>query len=230
MKYFSQDTINILIENRLNDSKAFYDEHKKQLDALVREPMHNLIENVTPTLQAFDPEILCNPKRQISRIRRDTRFTNDKSLYRDSMWCFLGRDKRVYENFPSFFFEIRPEYVWWGCGMYFADSAMLESYRKMILSRDPVFLTAKDAYENQGTFIFDMDDVYKRTKFKDEPEDFRLWLDRKSVYLAHKEDDVESAFSENLSEQVSADLRLLAPFYKFLVTAWERKITPERVF
>lgn len=227
MEYLSQAALDLLVENRLNDSKQFYEEHKQEIERLVREPMFEIIEEVVPVLQKLDPEIILAPKRQISRIRRDTRFTNDKSLYRANVWCWLGRDKREYDNFPRFFFEVTPGYVWWGCGLYFADGAMFDSYREMILSRDPLFLAAKESLEGQKRFRLDTDDMFKRTKYPSEPQDIRVWLDRKSIYVSHTESDVSIAFGDKLVRALKRDFPKLKAYYRFLTAAYERRKTPE---
>lgn len=227
MEYLSQAALDLLVENRLNDSKPFYDEHKPQIEALVREPIFKIIEEVVPVLQKMDPEIILAPKRQISRIRRDTRFTNDKSLYRANVWCWLGRDKREWDNYPRFFFEVTPGYVWWGCGLYFAEPAMFDSYREMILSRDPVFMEAKESLEGQRRFKIETDDMFKRTKYPNEPQDIRVWLDRKSIYVSHTEEDVSIAFSDKLVKALKRDFPKLKAYYKFLTTAYDRRQTPE---
>lgn len=226
MEYFTQEALDLLIENRQRDSKPFYEEHKPDFERLVREPMFHIIEEVVPVLRKCDPEIILAPKRQISRIRRDNRFTHDKSLYRASVWCWLGRDKREFEGYPSFFFEICPDYTWWGCGMYFAEPAMLESYRKMILDRDPLFLKVKEWYDGQKRFDYGAPD-FKRTKYPNEPEDIRPWLDRKSIYLTHTEPDPAFAFGEKLIPTLKRDLPKLFDYYRFLGAAYDRRVTPE---
>lgn len=223
MKFFTKAAMDLLIENRLNDSKAFYDAHKTEMDTLVREPFYDLITAVAPSLQSCDPLIMDEPKRQLSRIRRDTRFTNDKTLYRAGAWCRWGRDKRHFDGVPEFYFELRAEYAWWGCGIYFAEPSYTDSYRKMILSRDPIFLAAKESIERQKTFILD-GDVFKRTKFPDEPPDIRAWLDRKSIYVSHTETDPSVTFDRDMSVELIKDFRKILPYYEFLITAYDRRM------
>lgn len=229
MEYITQAALDLLVENRLNDSKEFYDAHKPQFEELVREPVFRMIEEVVPVLQKVDPEIPVAPKRQISRIRRDTRFTNDKSLYRASVWCFMGRPKRDFPGYPAFFFEFRPEYAWWGCCTYFADPAFTASYQKMILDRDPLFMKAKESFEKQKRFELEAGGAFKRTKFPNEPEDIRAWLDRKSVYVAHTESDVTKAFGEGLIPTLKRDFPKLFDYYRFLTAAYDRRETPETI-
>ncbi len=222
---FTQETFDILVENRLNDSKMWYEEHKPDIRRLVLEPFFELIEKLGPTVLSIDPEIVVEPKvdRTLSRIYRDTRFRKDKSKYRDSMWLFFRRDKRIYPGYPNIFFEITPAYIWWGCGVNLYDSNIAESYRKLILDRSPVFLEAKAAYEAQDRFVLSEDSRLKRTKFPDEPEDIRRWLDLKGVYIAHTENDTAFAFDEKLVDTLKKDFLSTAPLYNFFRIACDLK-------
>lgn len=227
----TQKTIDLLVENRLNDSKAWYEEHKQEIRKYVLEPFFNLIESLAPDMLKIDPEIVTEPKvgKTLSRIHRDTRFSRDKSRYRDSIWLYFNRDKNLYPGYPGFFFELKPIYAWWGCGFYLAGSALAASCRKMILDRDPIFMEAKKAMDSQDTFVLHDDDRYRRTRFPNEPEEYRDWLDRRSIYLTHTEEDITNVFTADLADRLRADFRKLVPLYRFLSTAYDRAVTPERV-
>jgi len=227
----TQETVNILVENRLNDSKIWYDAHKPEIRKLVLEPFFELIEALAPDMLTIDPEIVTEPKvgRTLSRIHRDTRFTHDKSRYRDSIWLHFNRDKNLFPGYPGFFFELKPVFAWWGCGFYLADPALAASCRKMILERDPIFMEAKRAMDESAYFTLDNDDMFKRTRFPDEPEEFRYWLDRRSIYFAHTEENVEAVFTDKLADRLRADFLKLKPLYRFMSVAYDRAITPDRV-
>ncbi len=229
MEYFTKEALELLIENRQRDSKAFYEASKPAIERLVRQPMFKLIEEVVPVLQKCDSEIILAPKRQVSRIRRDTRFTKDKSLYRAGMWVWMGRDKRAWPGYPSFFFEICAEYAWWGCGVgFYEDEPLRESYRKMVLERDPLFMKVKEFCDGQKRFSIGEPD-FKRTKYPNEPKDIQPWLDRKSIYMTHTESDPAAAFGEKLIPTVKRDLKKLFDMYRLCVAAYERRVLPDTV-
>lgn len=227
----TQKTINILVENRLNDSKAWYEEHKSEIKKFVLDPFFSLIESLDPDMLSIDPLIVTEPKvdRTLSRIYRDTRFTRDKSRYRDSIWIHFNRDKNLFPGYPSFFFELKPVFAWWGCGFYMADPAVAESCRKMILNRDPIFMKAKTTMDQSSYFVLDEEERFRRTRFPDQPEEFRRWLDRKSIYFAHMEENVETVFTESLADILRADFMKLEPLYRFMCTACERAIASDHV-
>lgn len=220
----TQEAIDLLVINRINDSKSWYDEHKQEIRKVVIEPFFELIESLAPTMLSIDPEIVVEPRvdRTLSRIYRDTRFTKDKSRYRDSIWLYFNRQKKLFPGYPSFFFELKPFLAWWGCGTYRRDDDIAEACRKMILERDPLFLEVKLAYDSQSYFKLDEEDRYKRTRFPDEPEDIRVWLDRRTIYLTHTEEDVTKVFTDDLADRLRKDFLTLVPLYRFLSAAYDR--------
>ena len=150
---FSQRTLEFLVENRLQNSKAWFDEHKEEYRLLVLEPMIQLTAALGPTVLDIDPQLIVDPRqgRSISRVRRDNRFTRDKSLYREVMWCVFLRDKKLWEGPPAFYFEIRPDRFDFGCGYYQAGANTMAAIREMILRNDPVYLEARKAWKEAAS-------------------------------------------------------------------------------
>ena len=218
---FSKITMDFLFENRLQNSKAWFEEHREQYTQFVISPMLSLVEELTPTLLEIDDKLLCSPKvgGSLSRIWRDARFSKDKSLFRDTMWCMFVRQKNM--NLPEFFFVFSPESFFYGCGYYSAGAAAMASMRKMILANDKAFKTALSAYEKQTLFELD-GDMYKKSRHPDMPANLQSWLDRKTIAFIHKSYDFDLLYSNRLAATVAEGFKVLAPIYKFLITAEER--------
>lgn len=220
---FSENTLDFLFENRVRDSREWFKEHKGQYEQLVLEPMRRLVTELTPVMMEIDPLMICEPKvgRSISRIYRDTRFSRDKSVFRDVMWCLFIRDKKLYEGLPGFFFEISPVGFRYGCGYYKASAASMNAMRELITGGDREFKKAMAAYEKQKVFKL-IDERYKRSKYADRTESEREWLDQKSICLVAESGDLPLLFSQELSAKLAEDFRLLAPVYSFLMKAESR--------
>ena len=88
---FSAEGVDLLQLNRLQNSKEFYDAHKDEIKRLSIRPFHELIAEMTPEMVKIDPQFVTVPSRMVSRVRRDTRYTKDKTLYRANMWLFFRR-------------------------------------------------------------------------------------------------------------------------------------------
>jgi hypothetical protein len=83
---FSDKALRFLLENRMNNSKQWYDSHKDEYKKYVYNPFVELVNELAPAVLQIDSQIITVPSKIISRVRRDTRFTKDKTLYRDNVW------------------------------------------------------------------------------------------------------------------------------------------------
>lgn len=220
---FSQKTIDFLIENRLQNSKEWFEERREQYNEFVISPLVSLTEKLTPVLLDIDDQLICSPKvgGSVSRIWRDARFSKDKSLFRDTMWCMFIRQKNV--GLPEFFFVISPDSFLYGGGYYSAGAASMDSVRKLILSNDKDFKNALSVYENQDVFQL-VGDIYKRSRHPDSPEKLKNWLDRKTICFLRESNDFDLLYSDKLSSIVADGYKTLAPIYNFLIKAEARKI------
>lgn len=212
---FTPQAIDFLIENRMRDSKEWYSEHKADYKRLVAEPFAEFIEKIAPIMAEVDGEIVCNPKK-ISRVYRDTRFTKDKSLFREHIWCMLRRQAE--HEIPAFYFEISPFGFEYGCGYYQISPTALEIFRNTVLTDHKLYKKAAKAIKSQDIFTLE-GDMYKRNHFPDAPKSKLPWLNRKNIFAMCRESDAEIMFGDNLAEYVGERLLLLKPFYELLLYA-----------
>ena len=217
---FSNDSINFLFENRVMDSRVWFAEHREDYDRLALEPLRELVTALTPTMLSIDPLFICEPKvdRSISRIYRDTRFSHDKSIFRDIMWCVFIRDKKLYNGLPGFWFEFSPKGFRYGCGYYQASSEVMEVMRNMILADDKTYKAALKAYKKQAVFQL-ADTKFKRSRYPGQPEEKREWLDQRSLDFLAESDDFDLLFSDAFAEKLASDFKLLIPMYDFMTAA-----------
>ncbi|MDF2986473.1 MAG: hypothetical protein K0R50_1983 [Eubacterium sp.] len=212
---FTVDAPRFLFENRMNNSKEWYDSHKADYKKYVYNPFVDLINELGPTMLSIDSQLITVPSKLISRVRRDTRFTKDKTLYRDNVWLVFLRDKTQMSTAPCFWFGINQKGSSYGIGYYGAEPASMTHMRDMVINRHPAFVLAQKYYEGQKTFALG-GEMYKRTKFPDQPENLRTWLDRKNIYFETEQNNFELAFSKELPEVLKKGFKELKPIYDFL--------------
>lgn len=231
---FSADTLHFLFENRMHDSRAWFEEHRKTYNTLVLSPLRELTAALAPAMLQIDPQI--NTGRCISRIYRDTRFSRDKTLFRDKMWMVFTRGRRsAGEELPGFYFEVNQEGYLYGCGYYMAGRETMDELRRMILADDPAFRAARRALHKQNLFALG-GECYRRSKFPGQSAPLRDWLDRKTLEFTHVSHDFATLFSPRLASELAAGFETLRLVYAFLCKADERRLrraalaadTPER--
>lgn len=212
---FTAEALKFLFENRMNNSKEWYDSHKDIYKEYVYNPFVELITELAPAIVKIDSQFITVPSKIISRIRRDTRFTKDKTMYRDNVWLVFLRDKALMASTPCFWFEIGQKGSSYGVGYYGAQTGTMSKMREMIINMHPSFVKALKCYQSQTEFIIG-GEMYKRSKFPEQPENLKTWLDRKNIYFEAVQNNFELAFSKELPEVLKKGFIKLTPIYEFL--------------
>lgn len=219
---FSKRSLDFLFENKLHDSKEWYEEHKDIYREYVTKPFTALAAELEPFFTETDSELICTPKR-ISRVRRDTRSTKDKSLFRDHIWITVSRPKERFEQIPGFYFCIEQTGFSLGCGYYQADTGSMEAIRKLILESDSSFNEANKALKSAPEFALE-GEMYKRSRFSGESAEKQNWLNRKSLCVNLSSGDTDILFGNGLAEYLKGKFTKIVPFYRFLMKAEETAV------
>jgi uncharacterized protein (DUF2461 family) len=88
--------------------------------------------------------------RTISRIHRDTRFSKDKSPFRDCVWIVFKRSTKDWANWSAgYFLEINCTWYRYGMGFYDAAPQVMTELRRRIDEEPKAFLKAIAWYDKQ---------------------------------------------------------------------------------
>lgn len=216
------DALFLLSQNKFEDSKEFYEAHKAEIKALVFTPMAQLMEALADDFTRLDPQMLLLPSRMISRIRRDTRYTKDKHMYRDNVWMTFMRQKGDWPVLqPLMWFEIKPGEGVWTAGVCAWDQppAYMRFLRSRIAQGSEEFLAAADAAIAAGAAP--QTEPYKKDRAPDAPERLKPYLNAKNFCFVH----TSTALGLIENEGIIACLRALyagcQPMYRWLLAAME---------
>lgn len=223
---FSQKTLDFLFENRIHDSREWFQEHKDIYQKELILPFKQLVADLSPTVLEIDSEFVTEPRvgKTIARVWRDTRFSKDPALYRDNLWLTFRRGgKTDGAEYPGLYFGISPDGFSYGGGFYHASTKYMETMRELILEGDPKFQKASRAYRSQS--IFQMEgECYKKPHFSDQPKASQEWLERRGISFNAHSHDMELLFSAKLADKLMEDFKLLAPIYQFLLHTGQREL------
>lgn len=127
-------------EIAFQNHREFFEANRERYRTLVQQPMLALAERLLPTALSIDPRFQTRPSAIVSRIRRDTRYTKDKSPYRDHVWLgFKPAGMRTSECFVLYA-EFERERYGYGMGMYAPEPALMAELRARMLARPKHFL------------------------------------------------------------------------------------------
>ena len=219
---FTEKTIKFLFEIGYNNSREWYEEHKPDYKKDVLRPFQDLVADLGEKMKNIDPEFELRPAvdKTISRIYRDTRFSKDKTPYRNNVWISFKKAVPDWKETPVYFFEIFPEYYHFGMGFFNYPSNLKEKLRESILENPATFKKAVSFYGKKSTAAqFEIaGETFKRVKDKDVPEDLRKWYERKGFYLYCRRDLDDLVFGPGLVDFLYKNFLTIKPLYVYL---WE---------
>ena len=217
---FSQKTLEFLSENRRRNSREWFHAHNAEYRAYVIEPFCRLVSYLAPQALEVDSQIVALPRvdKTISRLWRDTRYSHDKSLYRENMWVIFRRFRMHEPGWPGLYFELSPDGFSYGCGFYKAVPGFMETVRQMILEREPLAEKALKTFAGQALFQLHGEKL-KRPRYGSEPPERQEWLNRRNLSITAESTDFSLLFSPNLAESIRQGYEMLAPVYDFLLEA-----------
>jgi len=211
----------LLSRNKFENSKEFYEAHKAQLKAQVFTPLMQIVEDLAEDFTKLDPRMNLLPGRIISRARRDTRFTKEKHLYRDTIWITFTRPKEEPMVWPCMWFEVKPEEGEWNAGVcvYAAEPAYMQFLRPRIEKDAEAFLSAANEAIKAGAEM--MPEAFKRDKYPDAPVRLKPYLNAKSFIFMHTSKDMALLAQPELIDELRGLYSAYGAMYQWLQAAAE---------
>lgn len=163
----------------------------------------------------FDVSPLVN--KTISRIYRDTRFSNDKSPYKTTHWLTFKRPCKTWKSHPAYFFELSPESYRFGMGFYSADRINMDRFREK-LDADPQSFIDVVGFFDKGFFALE-GESYKHPIKSGIPAVLQDWYHRKSFYLVSSYLVKDRIIPAIILDQLKTSFKMLAPLYQYLTKA-----------
>ena len=170
---FAQEALDFLSDIRFNNNQTFYEQNQARYEQYVKAPLRALCDEMTSVVQLIDPRLDTRPGRTMSRIRRDTRFSKDKSPFRDHVWLgwrYPGESRS--EGF-GMYWGFGPDWLSWGEGCYAADKPLMDALRLHIRRYPDEVREAIFDPRLRGRFALYGEDYRKIAVPDDVPEDLR---------------------------------------------------------
>ncbi len=129
---FPKEALRFLRALKRNNNRDWFLAHKDVYEASVKGPMLELATAVGGAVLNFAPEMLVDPRRNVYRIHRDIRFSQDKSPYKTHVAALFwprGLEKNVC---AALYFHLEPAEVLIAGGIYMPGSAQMRAIRSHI--------------------------------------------------------------------------------------------------
>ncbi len=214
---FSPRTFTFLRDLGRHNDKAWFESHRATYEEQVLQPLRDLVDALADFMLGIDLSFEVAPAvgKTISRIYRDTRFSKDKSPFRDSMWLTFKRSGPDWSRYvPGYFLEINPTWYRYGLGFYDAAPELMARWRRQIDEDPEAFLKAVAWFGGQDVFTLE-GERYKRSIGADKPEAIRTWYQYKSFYLSSNHAIDDTILSPKFAGQLRKHFGLAAPLYRY---------------
>ncbi|MEW6410837.1 MAG: DUF2461 domain-containing protein [Candidatus Zixiibacteriota bacterium] len=214
---FSKQTLEFLKNLAANNSKPWLERHRDDYETHLMQPLRALVVELGDLMVSIDPYIETTPavNKTISKIYRDTRFSRDKSLFKESVWVTFKRPGKDWKDAPAYFFELFSDWYRYGMGYYSASPATMSRFRNAINTRPKEFAKAIAFYDGQKTFTLE-GEQYQRLFDADRPDRINLWYQKRSLYLVCNRKVNKRLFSRRIADDLADGFVMLAPLYRFL--------------
>jgi uncharacterized protein (TIGR02453 family) len=225
VSFFSTATLAFLRDLKRHNNRTWFEAHRAEYEANVKQPMRELIEQMDVRLARFAPEIIGEPKRSMFRIYRDIRFSPDKSPYKTHASCWfyhrdgsraVGREAGGGAG-AGFYFQIAPGDSFVGGGMWMPPREALLPLREAI-AEDPKRF-ARIATDRRLARRFgglSEEAVLRRVPRGFAPDHpAARWLKFQSFVVGRPLADAQ-AVSPRLPALLEADFRLMLPLVRWI--------------
>lgn len=216
-KGFFNETLEFFVGIRFNNYKAFFEENREIYHRFVLQPLKDLASDLISVIEEIDPELDSRPMvtKTISRINRDTRFSKDKSPYRDHMW--IGYKKARESNGECFgiYFEIFADRFHYGAGFYTVNKPRMDRFRTRVKAQPQEFLRIISEPSLLSEYQLSGED-YKRNIAQGLDAAIQPWYQKKFFFLEHSEPISKKVMGPELVDQLENGFRLLKNLYDFI--------------
>ena len=214
---FSDETVQFLLDLKFhNNSEFFHQEHERYVET-VQTPFYEMIDALAPDMRRIDPMMEIRPYKCLSRIHRDTRFSRDKSPYRDHHWFLFRRAAEPREKSMFYFFEFGPDRLDWGMGIWGENRDLMDVFRKRIRANPEGIRSMITDMDLPGHMLYLGGSVFKRMEVPCEvPDTMKRWYKSREMYIGKYDPPREWAFTDRVFREVRKDFLSLAPLYRLL--------------
>ena len=214
---FTDDTVDFFMDLKFHNNTSFFHEQHNRYVETVQAPFYAMIDALGPDMLSVDPLMEIRPHKCLSRIHRDTRFTRDKSPYRDHLWFLFRRAAEPREKSLFYYFEFGPDRLSWGMGIWGENRELMDIFRRKMVSNPDGILSLIRDMDLPSRKLFLGGTFFKRLDIPPQiPDLLKPWYTGREIYVSRFDPPRPWAFSERILKEVRRDFKTLAPLYRLL--------------
>jgi uncharacterized protein (TIGR02453 family) len=126
---FPQEAMQFFRGLARNNNRDWFQPRKPLFEEHVKQPMRELVEALNGALKSFAPEYVTDPDKAMYRFYRDTRFSKDKTPYKDHIAASFYRRGTGPHKYGGYYLQVSHKDVAVGGGVYMPEPEVLLAIR-----------------------------------------------------------------------------------------------------
>lgn len=220
--YFTDKSFRFLRSLARHNERAWFLAHKADYEAHVREPFQRLLIDLQPVLLEVSPHYRAEPKGvggSLFRIHRDTRFSGDKTPYKNWQGARLFHERHKQVPAPSYYLHLQPGNCFIAGGIWHPEPDALRRIRHFIVDNPAGWKQAAHAPTFRKRYDLESEDLLSRPPRGFDPQ-FEFIEDLKHRnFVALRGLDDATLTGPRLLPVLARDLQAMAPFMDYLCAA-----------
>ena len=214
---FTDETIRFFMDLKFHNYPDFFHQEHERFVKTVQSLFYDFINGLAPDMRKIDPRMETRPHKCLSRIHRDTRFSKDKSPYRDHLWLLFRRESEPREKSIMYWFELGPSRLSWGMGFWGENREAMDIFRKRMTANPDGTMALLDDLDLDKHGLILNGSSFKRITIPAEiPGRLKPWYCMKEMYISKINPDYSMIYSDRILKEVKKDFMALAPLYRLL--------------
>lgn len=211
--HFSKEALDFLTGLKSNNTRDWFDQHRKTYEVEIREPTKEFARQMSDTLAQFTG---LTHDAKIYRINRDIRFSKDKTLYNAHIHIsFAPQSDQV--SPPMWFFGLSPERLSLGCGVFQYDKDSLTRFRSAMAGpQGAALIRLAEEMQAQGQRV-SAPDLKRVPPGYDATHPHGVALRRKGFSGWKDIEDLSFATGPDLASRTVQQMKSLRPIYDLLL-------------
>lgn len=212
---FTPKTLSFLRSLKRNNRREWFHERRDQYDLHCRGPMLEAIERLGADFRRLAPEMQVDPKVNLLRPFRDTRFSEDKTPLKTHVGATIPNRALGRMNGAGLYFEVAPGWVWIGGGLWRPDTSQLQLVREHVAAHHTQLtrIVTSGRFKKLGGLQGDRMTRVPRGFAKDHPAADYLHYRQ---FLGYREEAAAFAHSRDFYRQLLWTFETLLPLLRFI--------------
>ena len=205
-----------------NNRREWFQPRKTIFEEQVKNPMRSLVEAVNVALMDFAPDYVTDPEKAIYRIYRDTRFSKDKTPYKQHIAASFRR-RGAGSGDAGYYFAVSHKEVAIGGGVYMPEPPALLAIRNHLAEHHKEFrriLAGRTLRQLLGELHGEQLSRVPKGFPAEHPAADLLRFKRFVLYIELPPD---LATSPKLQDEIVKRFRVMKPFLDFLIAPMAAK-------